>query len=205
MKKFDFLKRKWQVFITSKKDTAYMLNYLTLWIKDKQVRTDFLTHLIQQRILTHWVSVVIATLYTLFQVYIYCTGGEIYSLLNVVIYFFYFALLNTVLLFRYKNGMRWTPSLCLISLVILSAYAASPIGEHMATKVSKELILNNNFLALVICSVIASQSDLWTSCLLQLPAFIASSIIIRIYISQQRIYIQSLLPSEHQYLIQETS
>ena len=126
-----------------------MLNYLTLWIKEQQVRADFTAHLVQQRILTHWVGFVLVTLYTIFQIYLKCTGGELYTLLYVLIYFFYFAIVNTVLLFRYKNGLRWTPSLCLVSLAILSAYAASPLGENIAAIIPKDLILNNMFLAII--------------------------------------------------------
>lgn len=115
MKNFDFIRKKWQTFVTSKKDTAYMLNYLTLWIKEKQVRSDFLAHLILQRVLIHWVSVIIATLMMLYQIYIYCTGGDLYTIIKNFIYFATFAITNSILLFRYKNGLRWTPSICLVS------------------------------------------------------------------------------------------
>jgi hypothetical protein len=43
-----------------------MLNYLTLWIAEKQVRNDFLAHLVQQRVLIHWITVINTTLLMLF-------------------------------------------------------------------------------------------------------------------------------------------
>ncbi len=143
MKKLKFLLSKWKTFFTSKKDTAYMLDYLTLRIKEQQVKNDFLAHLVQQRALVHWISVIVATLNMLFEAYNHSTGGDLYTLVKMLIYFFAFAMANTVFYYKYKNGLLWTPSICLVFQAILAVYVASPIGESMATKTPKNSILNS--------------------------------------------------------------
>lgn len=51
---------------TSKKDTSYMLNYLTLHIKEEQIRKDLVDHIIEQRIFIHWTAAVISIINFLF-------------------------------------------------------------------------------------------------------------------------------------------
>ena len=106
-----------------------MLNYLTLWIKESQIRRDLVNHIIEQRVFVHWLNMIISTLNFLFAIYTYFKGGgDLLSLLGNLIWFIGFGPVNTLFYFRFKHGLRWTSSAVFISQALLNSYAASSAG-----------------------------------------------------------------------------
>ena len=117
---------------TSKKDTSYMLNYLTLYIKEEQIRKDLLDHIIEQRISIHWTAAIISIINFLFVLATNIRTKDVFQIIFALIYLIGFLLVNTGFYYRYKKGLRWTSSGMFISHAILCSYAASPYGTALA-------------------------------------------------------------------------
>ena len=111
---FESLKSKLIARITSKKDTAYMLNYLTLQIKEANIRKDLVNHIIEQRVFIHWLQALILSVALVMQLIIFKQSNDLLTLVVVLIYFTGFGVLNTIFLFKFKAGLRWTSSVVML-------------------------------------------------------------------------------------------
>ncbi len=180
-----------------------MLNYLTLWIKERQIRKDLVNHILEQRVFVHWFSVAISIVNFLFSLYTYLIGGsDLLSLLGNLIYFIGFGPINIIFYFRFKNGLRWTSSAVFICQAALNSYSASSAGQISIAPITPLQWMFNNILgAFLICSVVTGQSDFWIVCILQCPIFIASAIFVSYKQIQENDLIESFLPTEYQYMM----
>ena len=160
------MRRKVLSKITSKKETAYMLNYLTLWIKEEEIRKDLVNHIIEQRVFIHWVTGLAASVLLLIQLIMFKYKSDLLLLIGNIIYFIGFGLVNTGFLFKFKKGLRWTSSVIMVCHSGLLVYAASPYGAKIASNSTHDMIFLQILGAYLVSSVVTCQSDFWTVCLI---------------------------------------
>jgi hypothetical protein len=138
------IKRAIRTKLTSGKDTAYMLNYLTLWIKEEKVRKDLINHIIEQRVFIQWAVAFLSIVVLLVQLVLYKVNYDLLSVISNLIYVLAYAVVNSVLLFRFKAGLRWTSCVVMLCQSILFVYAASPYGKMLSSKTTLEMIYLQN-------------------------------------------------------------
>lgn len=202
---FESVKSKIISRITSKKDTAYMLNYLTLQIKELDIRKDLVNHVIEQRVFIHWLQSLILSVVVAMQSIFYKQSNDSLTLIVNLIYFLGFGVVNTIFLFKFKAGLRWTSSGVMLCQSVFLVYASSPYGVKIASSNTPEMIYLQILGSYLVCSVINGQSDFWASCILQCPVFIVAAIMISHFRSEQTALIKSYLPDEAQYLVKNES
>ena len=142
-----------------------MLNYLTLWIKEEDIRKDLVNHIIEQRVFIHWVIGLAASILLLIQLIMFKYKRDLLLLIGNIIYFIGFGIVNTVFLFKLKKGLRWTSSVIMVCHSVLLVYAASPYGAKIASNSTHDMIFLQILGAYLVSSVVTGQSDFWTTCL----------------------------------------
>ena len=155
-----------------------MLNYLTLWIKEEDIRKDLVNHIIEQRVFIHWVAATIAGIILVIQLILYKYTNDLLLLIGNIIYFIGLGPVNTIFLFKFKKGLRWTSSAIMFCQSIFLVYASSPYGTKIASSSSQDRIFLQILGAYLVTSVVTCQSDFWTVCLIQCPVFIVAAILI---------------------------
>ena len=111
----------------------------------------------------------------------YRYNNDLLTLIGNVIYFIGLVPVNTIFLFKFKTGLRWTSSVIMLCHSILLVYSASPYGVKVASNSTHELILLQMLGGYLVCSVVTGQSDFWVICIFQFPVFIAAAILISYY------------------------
>ena len=143
-----------------------MLNYLTLWIKEEKVRKDLVEHILEQRVLIQWFSTFIVSITLVIQLVIFKQNNDLLTLISNLIYFIGFGVVNSIFLFKFKAGLRWTSSMIMLCQSVLLVYASSPYGAKIASNTTHELIYLQILGAFLICTIVTGQSDFWTTSLI---------------------------------------